>query len=170
MHEWFRLIANRVSVALGSPSAFMIAALVIAGWALSGPLFGFSDTWQLVINTSTTIVTFLMVFVIQNTQNRESKATQLKLDELIRAIAGARNQLLGLENGPEAEIEQLGQEFKELRRMAMGKGAAQRGLTRTLPTYKQVLMRINKVEHVHALGRLDRVVAPSSPGGRDAPG
>lgn len=94
---WFGHAATRVSEAVGSPWAFMLAFLVILTWVVTGPIFGFSDTWQLVINTGTTIVTFLMVFLIQNTQNRDSKATQLKLDELIRSIGEARNQYIGAE-------------------------------------------------------------------------
>ena len=102
---WFGHTATRVSEAVGSPWAFSLAFLVILVWVLTGPIFGFSDTWQLVINTGTTIVTFLMVFLIQNTQNRDSKATQLKLDELIRSIADARNELIGAESEPEEKLE-----------------------------------------------------------------
>jgi low affinity Fe/Cu permease len=90
---------------MGSPWAFTLAVAVILGWVVTGPIFGFSDTWQLVINTGTTIVTFLMVFLIQNTQNRDAKATQLKLDELIRAIGDARNQFIGAELEPEELME-----------------------------------------------------------------
>jgi low affinity Fe/Cu permease len=102
---WFGHTATRVSEAVGSPWAFSLAFLVIIVWVVTGPVFGFSDTWQLVINTGTTIVTFLMVFLIQNTQNRDSKATQLKLDELIRSIADARNQFIGAESEPEEKLE-----------------------------------------------------------------
>ena len=102
---WFARIATRVSVATGHASAFSLATLIILTWLLTGPIFGFSDTWQLVINTGTTIVTFLMVFLIQNTQNRDAKATQLKLDELIRAIAEARNQFIDAEDEPEEQID-----------------------------------------------------------------
>lgn len=87
----FSRFAKATAHATGHPVAFMTAVSVVAGWAITGPLFGFSDTWQLVINTGTTIVTFLMVFLIQNTQNRESAAVQLKLDELIRSVEGAHN-------------------------------------------------------------------------------
>ncbi|HEX2916225.1 MAG TPA: low affinity iron permease family protein, partial [Chloroflexia bacterium] len=90
MKDFFRNFANKTSAAVGSPWAFIAALGLIIVWAVTGPLFGFSDTWQLVINTGTTIITFLMVFVIQNTQNRDGRAMQLKLDELIRAAKGAR--------------------------------------------------------------------------------
>ena len=102
---WFARAATRVSDLMGSAWAFTLAVLIILVWALTGPVFGFSDTWQLVINTGTTIVTFLMVFLIQNTQNRDAKATQLKLDELIRAIADARNELIGAEADPEEQLD-----------------------------------------------------------------
>ena len=102
---WFGHVATRVSDAMGSAWAFTAAICVILAWVVTGPIFGFSDTWQLVINTGTTIVTFLMVFLIQNTQNRDAKATQLKLDELIRSIAEARNQFIGAEGEPEELLE-----------------------------------------------------------------
>src|SRR6187397_1477740 len=98
MNELFRKIAHKTSQAIGSPIAFVIALLVVVIWILSGPIFGFSDTWQLVINTGTTIVTFLVIFLIQNSQNRDSKAIQLKLDELLRAVGEARNSLVDLED------------------------------------------------------------------------
>jgi low affinity Fe/Cu permease len=99
---------------VGHPAAFGLAAAVILAWALTGPLFGFSDTWQLVINTGTTIVTFLMVFLIQNTQNRDSAALQVKLDELIRAIPGAHTALLDLEELTPAELERVRARYEEL--------------------------------------------------------
>ena len=101
----FGRIATKVSNATGSVWAFSAALLVILIWVVTGPIFGFSDTWQLVINTGTTIVTFLMVFLIQNTQNRDAKATQLKLDELIRAVDAARNEFIDAEDEPEEQIE-----------------------------------------------------------------
>ena len=115
MHEAFRKFAQRMAGWVGSPWAFVSAILLIVVWALSGPLFGFSDTWQLVINTGTTIVTFMMVFLIQNTQNRDAKAMQLKLDELLRAGAKARTNLVDLENMSDQEIAALQKEFQTLR-------------------------------------------------------
>ena len=114
MNDIFRRFAVSTANAMGSPGVFMGAALLIALWAVTGPLFGFSDTWQLVINTLTTIITFLMVFLIQNTQNRDTKAIHLKLDELIRSVRGARNALVNLENLSDEELEQLQREFAKL--------------------------------------------------------
>ena len=105
MKSLFRKFAQRTSSAAGSSWAFVIAFLVVVSWGLSGPIFGFSDTWQLVINTSTTIVTFLMVFLIQNTQNRDAKALHLKMDELIRAVDGARQEIfVDLEEKDDEEL------------------------------------------------------------------
>ena len=104
--KFFGELANRTSQAAGRASTFMLAAAVVIVWAVSGPLFGFSDTWQLVINTGTTIVTFLMVFLIQNSQNRDSAAIQVKLDELIR-VGSARNSLVGIEHLTDEELEDL---------------------------------------------------------------
>jgi low affinity Fe/Cu permease len=105
--SFFGRFAQWTARAMGHPFAFVLAVLIIVGWAISGPFFGYSDTWQLVINTSTTIVTFLMVFLIQNTQNRESVAVQLKLDELIRTHQGAHNALLDLEELGEEDLARL---------------------------------------------------------------
>jgi low affinity Fe/Cu permease len=116
MNELFRKFAHRMSEALGSPLAFIAAVLVVVTWALTGPVFGFSETWQLVINTGTTIVTFLMVFVIQNTQNRDIRALHLKLDELLRAMEGARNSLIDLEDLSDDELARLAQEFHALQK------------------------------------------------------
>jgi low affinity Fe/Cu permease len=113
-NDLFRRIASRASHGVGSPWAFIGAAAVVLLWALTGPLFHYSDTWQLVINTSTTIVTFLMVFLIQNTQNRDSHALHLKLDELIRSNDFARNRLMCLEELDDREIEELQHEFDRL--------------------------------------------------------
>src|SRR6187402_1515646 len=105
MNDIFRKVAHKMSGAVGSPVAFLLALALVVVWAVSGPTFGFSDTWQLVINTGTTIVTFLMVFAIQTSQNRESTALHLKIDELIRAHPSARNRLMSEEQASEAEIE-----------------------------------------------------------------
>ncbi len=114
----FNKMAKWVSCAVGTPGSFGIALTVIIVWAISGPLFHFSDTWQLVINTGTTIVTFLMVFLIQNTQNRDSSAIQIKLDELIRAIEGAHNALMDLEELTQSEIDQIRAKYQKLAKMA----------------------------------------------------
>jgi low affinity Fe/Cu permease len=114
MTELFSRFARRVSVLTGSPAAFLLAVLVILVWVITGPLAGFSNTWQLIINTGTTIVTFLMVFLIQNSQNRESQATQLKLDELIRALTQANNGVIDIENASEEELARLHDRFQRL--------------------------------------------------------
>jgi low affinity Fe/Cu permease len=111
----FHRFSVRCSDLLGAPGSFLLAVLVVGGWLLSGPVFRYSDTWQLVINTATTIVTFLMVFLIQNTQNRDAKALHLKLDELIRANRRARNGLIDLESMTESELRKLETEFRALR-------------------------------------------------------
>jgi low affinity Fe/Cu permease len=116
--EAFRKAAHATSCAIGSPYAFVIAVLVVVVWALSGPAFHYSDTWQLVINTGTTVITFLVVFMIQNTQNRDSRAIHLKLDELIRAVESARNMLVDVEDLPDEELARLTREFQRLRRGA----------------------------------------------------
>jgi low affinity Fe/Cu permease len=118
VRDAFRCFAQRASVLLGSAWAFCGAVLVIVVWLVTGPTFHFSDTWQLIINTATTVVTFLMVFMIQNTQNRDAKAMHLKLDELIRAVTGARNQLVDLENLSDDDLKKLELQFKTLRKQA----------------------------------------------------
>ena len=115
MNEFFHRIAHRSALLMGSHWSFLGATLVCVLWAASGPLFGYSDTWQLVINTATTVLTFLAVFLIQNSQNRDGLAIQLKLDELLRAVENARTGLVSLENCSEAEIERLRLEFERLR-------------------------------------------------------
>jgi len=116
MKHAFRRFAAIIATTTGSPWAFLLAVLIIVAWGVTGPLFHFSDTWQLVINTSTTIVTFLMVFLIQNTQNRDAVAIQLKLDELIRGVEGARTSLVDLEDLSDEEILRLKKEFERLHR------------------------------------------------------
>jgi len=116
--SFFDRFANRVAYFAGNPVAFMAAVLLILAWIVAGPLFGFSDTWQLVINTTTTIVTFLMVFVIQNTQNRDGHATQVKLDELIRSVEGAHNGLLDIEELSEAELLAFREKYVDLAKAA----------------------------------------------------
>jgi len=107
MDRLFTSFAGRISAFAGQPIAFVIAFAIVLVWALSGPLFGFSDTWQLVINTGTTIVTFLMVFLIQNSQNRDAAAMQAKLDELLRAVQEARAQFIGIEHLTDSQIEEI---------------------------------------------------------------
>jgi len=114
----FRVFARRSSRMLGSAWAFAGAVLVIVVWILTGPTFHFSDTWQLIINTATTVITFLMVFLIQNTQNRDAKAVHLKLDEMIRALKGARNRLVDLEDLSDEELKKLEEQFQRLRKKA----------------------------------------------------
>src|SRR3954447_21593579 len=113
-HSWFSQFAKWTERRVGHPLTFVLMVLLIIVWAITGPLFKFSDTWQLVINTGTTIVTFLMVFLIQNTQNRDTGAIQTKLDELIRAIEGAHNALLDLEELDESEIEHIRRDYRNL--------------------------------------------------------
>jgi low affinity Fe/Cu permease len=117
-NEIFRRVSHKAAWEVGRPWAFGVALATIVTWAVTGPLFHYSDTWQLVINTGTTIVTFLMVFLIQNTQNRDTHELQLKLDELIRANRRARNRMMGLEDLTDEEIDELEREF---RRMAEAK-------------------------------------------------
>ena len=118
VRDAFRSFAQRSSSVLGSAWSFCGAVLIIVLWLVTGPTFHFSDTWQLIINTATTVVTFLMVFLIQNTQNRDAKAMHLKLDELIRAVKGARNQLVDLENLSDDELKKLEKQFQRLRKEA----------------------------------------------------
>jgi low affinity Fe/Cu permease len=114
MSDRFNAIADRLTRALGSMPALIGSVVLVVGWALTGPIFNFSDTWQLFINTSTTVITFWMVFVIQNSANREAKATQLKLDEMIRAIGDARNEFIALDRAPEGVLAEREQEFEQM--------------------------------------------------------
>jgi low affinity Fe/Cu permease len=131
IRDAFGVFARKTSSVLGSAWAFVCAIAIIVIWAMTGHAFGYSDTWQLIINTGTTIVTFLMVFLIQNTQNRDAKAVHLKLDELIRAIGGARNKLVDLEKLSDDELKTLEQEFEKLRKKAEGAKAEVKELKET---------------------------------------
>ena len=139
MRNAFRIFARTSSSTLGSAWAFIVAILVIAIWALTGPMFHFSDTWQLIINTGTTIVTFLMVFLIQNTQNRDAKAVHLKLDELIRALQGARNRLVDLEKLSDEELKKLEDEFSRVQKRA----------EQTKDSIEEVVPRTNHAQPEH---------------------
>jgi low affinity Fe/Cu permease len=119
MHERFRKFAEWIECAVGSPWAFIVAGAGIIAWAISGPMFHFSDTWQLVVNTSTTIITFLMVFLIQSTQNRDSEAVHLKLDELLRATDGAHTALLDIEELSEEQLDEIKRCYTSLARKAI---------------------------------------------------
>ena len=121
MRESFHRFAHKAADVVGSPAAFMLGLFVIVVWAIAGPAFQYSDTWQLVINTGTTIVTFLMVFLIQNTQNRDARAVHLKLDELIRSVQTARTELVGLEQLSDSDLDKLQREFSRLREHAESK-------------------------------------------------
>ncbi len=125
--SFFRTFAHKTSEMVGTAWSFAAALLVIMIWGLTGPMFQYSDTWQLIINTSTTIVTFLMVFLIQNTQNRDAKAIHLKLDELIRASKGARNALVDLEKLSDEELAELEKHFERIRKRAGGRAAESAG-------------------------------------------
>ena len=115
---WFTRLTKWTAHATGRPLTFLFAALIIVVWAVTGPMFRFSDTWQLVINTGTTIITFLMVFLIQSTQNRDGEAIQVKLDEIIRAIGNAKNELLDLEELEERDLERIRDTYREMARRA----------------------------------------------------
>ncbi len=122
MNDFFRKFANVTAIAVGSPWAFIIATLSVIIWAVSGPIFGFSDSWQLIINTGTTVATFLIVFLIQNLQNRDAKAIHLKLDELIRAVEGARTGLVDLEDLDDKDLARLQKQFERLHKR-LGNGS-----------------------------------------------
>ncbi|HEU4662742.1 MAG TPA: low affinity iron permease family protein [Dokdonella sp.] len=112
--SWFTRFANGASRTTGKPATFLLAVVIVVVWGVTGPLFGFSDTWQLVINTGTTIVTFLMVFLIQNTQNRDAEAMHVKMDELIRAMEGAHNALLDLEELEDKDLDEVRERYRKL--------------------------------------------------------
>ena len=119
----FSDLARKASFVLGTPAAFAVAAAIVVGWALLGPVFSYSDTWQLFINTGTTIVTFLMIFLVQHSQNRDSRALHLKLDELLRSIDAARDKLINLENCTDEEIDRIERQFHALRQWRDRKSA-----------------------------------------------
>ena len=168
MSKLFTKFANAVSAGAGSPFAFLICLVFVLSWALSGPVFGFSDTWQLVINTSTTIITFLMVFLIQNTQNRDTVAMQLKLDELIRATKGAHLSLLDLEELEERELTAFVKQYEAL--AAMGRRQLEKGrpdtgtpevVSRTAPPEKSLSPR----SKASAKGRTSPTAGKKAPAG-----
>jgi low affinity Fe/Cu permease len=128
--SWFTRFAKGIAYSTGRPMAFIIAVAIILIWAFTGPIFDFSDTWQLVINTSTTIITFLMVFLIQNTQYRDSEAIHIKLDELIRSIKGARNTLLDLEEMDDDELDRLRADYVSLAERAREQLESRQGAKR----------------------------------------
>jgi low affinity Fe/Cu permease len=123
-YELFGRVANRVSSLVGSPWAFGLALLAIAAWAAAGPLFGYSDSWQLVINTGTTIVTFLIVFLIQHTQNKDARAIQIKLNELLAAVEGASNRLINVEKMSDEDLDRLQAQFQALADHVRARGDA----------------------------------------------
>jgi low affinity Fe/Cu permease len=124
MRKFFRSFAQKSAEIVGSPGSFLVGLLAIVVWAASGPYFHYSDTWQLVINTGSSIITFLMVFLIQSTQNRDAKVVHLKLDELIRAVTAARNHLVHLEDLSDEELEALEKEFQKLHDRMKKSGAS----------------------------------------------
>jgi low affinity Fe/Cu permease len=174
MHEWFRKFAQKTAEAIGSPWAFLVALAAILLWALSGPVFHFSDTWQLIVNTATTISTGLIVFLIQNTQNRDARALHLKLDELLRSVAGARTGLIDLEHLSDQELERLQREFERLQRGQ----AAQRGQVAQVAgevqqvgaAVREVTGKVHEVEHrVDEQGRRAATLAESDEERRGEP-
>lgn len=137
MNDWFSAFANRVSTLTGRPIAFITAALLLILWAVFGPITSYSEPWQLLVNTGTTILTFLMVFIIQNAQNRHATALQIKMDEIIRAIGGARNDMINLENLSEAQLAELQTRFTALAAKAR-KGAVPERDPVDLPLIEEV--------------------------------
>ena len=132
MNKLFTKIAGRIAALSGKPMTFVLALLVVLVWAVSGPFFGYSEVWQLVINTGTTIVTFLMVFLVQNTQNRDASAMQAKLDELLRAVARARVEFIGLEHLTDTEIEKIRAKLEKEKGAGTGKQPSHEAVERML--------------------------------------
>ena len=146
----FRIFARRSSRVLGSAWAFAGAIVIIVVWGLTGPMFHYSDTWQLIINTGTTIVTFLMVFLIQNTQNRDAKAAHLKLDEIIRALKGARNELIDLEKLADEDLTSLEKQFERVRKKAERNGNNLAGRAeRTAPSARPRARGFRRATNAH---------------------
>ena len=135
--SWFTRFAKWTARMTGRPATFMVAVTVILGWAVTGPVFGYSDTWQLIINTGTTIVTFLMVFLIQNTQNRDAEAIQVKLDELIRASAEAHNALLDLEELEEEDLDRIRMNYERMAEQARGELRQRKGAPTRLVGHRE---------------------------------
>jgi low affinity Fe/Cu permease len=138
--DWFARLAAETAIVTGKPSTFLLAVLVVLGWAITGPIFHYGDTWQLVINTGTTIVTFLMVFLIQATQNRDTLALQIKLSELILALEGARNELAAVEQASNSKLEDIAEEIHD-------------ELPRAAPPWQTDWRRFNLHVRVHEAGR-----------------
>lgn len=137
MDRIFTAFATKVSTTAGQPQVFVLALLVIVGWAVGGPVFGFSDTWQLVMNTGSGLVTFLMVFIIQNGQNRDAAAMQAKLDELVRAMEQAREEFIGIEHLPDKQISGIRRQLEDEVGCEPGKaGTADDSVERLLERYK----------------------------------
>lgn len=157
--QFFSHAAQWTSRQCGRPLTFGLAVAVVAIWGITGPMFNFSDTWQLVINTGTTIVTFLMVFLIQNTQNRDAAAVQLKLDELIRASSTARNRLLTLEDMSEEELEQMKESF--------GRVALQRGVGEGVLSQVETDLDDAEEDLERAKGRIEASRHPKRPGNKN---
>jgi low affinity Fe/Cu permease len=169
MQIYFRRFAEVASALVGSVGAFLLAVVVIVVWAVSGPLFGFSNTWQLVINTGTTIITFLMVFLIQNTQNRDSRAIHLKLDELLHAQSTARDEMVDLEDLTDDELRDLQKEFRKVHEEAQRRSS--KGLKQASDTLDEVSSHIGPQDASHevrhasenldeASGRLEKEAVP----------
>ncbi len=132
MNRLFTTIAGKIAALAGKPFTFVLALACVIVWAVTGPMFGFSEVWQLVINTGTTIVTFLMVFLVQNTQNRDASAMQAKLDELLRSVAKAREQFIGIEHLTDVEIEKIRAELERRSETGPGKGSSHEAVGRLL--------------------------------------
>jgi len=145
LNSIFHKISSTISYIVGTPWAFLTAITIIILWGFSGPVFGFSDTWQLVINTGTTIVTFLMVFLIQNTQNRDSKAIHLKLDELLKGVKGARNKLVNVEELSDEVLEELHEEFRMLQKNYSDKLKSKKVVGKSAETASSILKQLTQI-------------------------